>query len=46
MAYRKEINKINLAIYKEDSKKGSILEADLEYPNKLDDLCNDYLPGP
>ena len=38
----KEINKIDLAKYKEDSKKGVILEVDLEYPQKLDDLHNDY----
>ena len=30
----KEINKIDLAKYKEDSKKGLILEVDLEYPQE------------
>ena len=39
----KEINKIDLAKYKEDSKKGMILEVDLEYPQELHDLNNDYL---
>ena len=38
----KQINKINLAKYKEDSDKGIILEVDLKYPEKLHDLHNDY----
>ena len=38
----KQINKINLSTYKEDSKKGLILEVDLEYPRELHDLHNDY----
>ena len=38
----KEIEKTNLASYKEDSKKGLILEVDLEYPKELHDLHNDY----
>ena len=38
----KEINNIDLANYKEDSKMGLILEVDLEYPQKLHDLHNDY----
>ena len=42
----KQINKINLATYKEDSKKGLILEVDLEYPRELHDLHNDYPLGP
>ena len=42
----KQINKINLATYKEDSKKGLILEVDLEYPRGLHDLHNDYPLGP
>ena len=42
----KQIDKINLAKYKEDSKKGLILEVDLEYPQELHDLHNDYPLGP
>ncbi|KAL9965086.1 hypothetical protein ACROYT_G028833 [Oculina patagonica] len=42
----KQINKANLAKYKENSKKGLILEVDLEYPNELHDLHNDYPLGP
>ena len=38
----KQINKIDLAKYKDDSKKGLILEVDLEYPEGLHDLHNDY----
>ena len=38
----KEINKIDLAKYKEDSKTGVILEVGLEYPQELYDLHNDY----
>ena len=39
---KKQINKINLAQYNEDSNKGLILEVDLEYPKELHDLHNDY----
>ena len=42
----KETNKIDLAKYKEDSKKGVIIEIDLEYPQELHDLHNDYLLAP
>ena len=34
--------KLNLDLYKEDSKKGLILEVDLEYPKELHNLHNDY----
>ena len=39
---QKQIDKINLDKYEVDSKKGLILEVDLEYPEKLHDLHNDY----
>ena len=39
---QKQIDNINLAKYEVDSKKGLILEVDLEYPEKLHDLHNDY----
>ena len=38
----KEIKKIDLGKYKEDCKKGLILEVDLEYPQELHDLHNNY----
>ena len=38
----KQINKINLAQYNEDSNKGLLIEVDLEYPKDLHDLHNDY----
>ena len=38
----KQINKINLAQYNEDSNKGLLIEVDLEYPRELHDLHNDY----
>ena len=38
----KQINKINLAQYNEDSNKGLLVEVDLEYPKELHDLHNDY----
>ena len=37
----KDINKIDLAKYKEDSKKGLILKVDLEYQQELHDHHND-----
>ena len=37
-----EIDKLDLSEYKEKSKKGLILEVDLEYPNELHDIHNDY----
>ena len=42
----KEINKIDLAKYKEDSKKGVILKVYLEYPQELHDLHNGYHLAP
>ena len=42
----KEINKIDLAKYKEDSKKAVILEVDMEYQQELHDLHNDYPLAP
>lgn len=34
---------MNLTKYTEERNKGLILEVDLEYPQKLHDLRNDYL---
>ena len=42
----KQIDKLDIAKYREDSKKGLILEVDLEYPEELHDLHNDYPIGP
>ena len=42
----KEISKIDLAKYKENGKKGLILEVDLEYPRELHSLHNDYHVAP
>ena len=38
----KQISKLDLANYNENSKKGLILEVDLEYPKELHNLHNDY----
>ena len=43
---QKQIDKINLTKYEEDSKNGLILEVDLEYPEKLHYLHNDYPLAP
>ena len=42
----KEINKIDMDKYREDNKKGVILEVNLEYPQELHDLHNDYTSAP
>ena len=39
---KNQIDKIDLANYNEDSKKGLILEVDLEYPEQLHNWHNDY----
>ena len=41
-----QIEKTNLGKYTENSTKGLILEVDLEYPQELHDLHNDYPLGP
>ena len=43
---KNHIDKIDLAKYTEDSKKGLILEVDLAYPEELHDLHNDYPIAP
>jgi len=37
----KQINKLDLSKYTDDSKTGLILEVDPEYPHELHDLHND-----
>ena len=41
----KQIENTELAKYNDDSKKGLILEVDLEYPKELHNLHNDYPLG-
>ena len=43
---QKQIDEIDLFKYKEDNDKGLILEVDLEYPEGLHDLDNDYPLAP
>ena len=43
---QKQIEKTNLGKYTESSKKGLILEVDLEYPQELHNLRNDFPLGP
>ena len=43
---KKKIDKLDLAKYKDDSKRGLILEVDLEYNKKLHDLHNEYPLAP
>ena len=38
---QKKVSKINLGTYTVDSKKGLILEVDLQYPSNLHNLHND-----
>ena len=43
---KKKIDKLDLAKYKDDSKRGLILEVDLEYNKKLHNLHNEYPLAP
>ena len=42
----KQINNLDLAKYKKESKKGLLLEINLKYSNELHDLHNDYPLAP
>jgi len=42
----KQISKLDLSKYTDDSKTGLILEVDLEYPHELHDLQNDFPLAP
>ena len=42
----KQINKLDLSKYTDDSKRGLIIEVDLEYPHELHDLHNDFPLAP
>ena len=44
--WKKNIENINLNNYTDESKKGLILEVDLEYPKELHDLHNDFPLAP
>ncbi len=39
---QKQIDNMDLSQYKEETKRGLILEFDLEYPKELHDLHNEY----
>nr|DAC81289.1 TPA_asm: PolB [Corynactis coral adintovirus] len=43
---QEQIDNVDLTKYTEDSEKGLVMEVDLEYPEELHDLHNDYPLGP
>ena len=43
---KEQIDKLDLAKYKDHSRRGLILQVDLEYPKELHDLYNDYPLAP